>query len=52
MQSLGMRPPTAVVRVTEHMDEIRQYVAGILDRGMGYTAPDGVYFDVQAFSKS
>lgn len=51
MDALGVQRPSAVVRVTEHMDVIRDYISGILDKGVAYRGDDGVYFDVAEFSK-
>lgn len=51
MDALGVRRPSAVVRVTEHMDVIRAYISGILEKGMAYQARDGVYFDVARFTQ-
>ncbi|KAJ0396177.1 hypothetical protein P43SY_006220 [Pythium insidiosum] len=46
---LHVLPPTAVTRVSEHMEDIVQYVATIADQGFAYEAPDGtgVYFDTR-----
>jgi cysteinyl-tRNA synthetase len=38
--------PTAVVRVTEHIDEIVEYINRILGNGFAYRRDSGVYFDV------
>lgn len=46
-----MQRPSAVVRVTEHMDVIRDYISQIVGKGMAYRGDDGVYFDVGEFSK-
>jgi cysteinyl-tRNA synthetase len=50
MSALGVAPPTALARVTEHIPEIRGFIARIVDNGMAYLLPgDGVYFDTGAF---
>lgn len=49
MTALGVHPPDMVVRVTEHMQGIVDYIQGILDNGMAYETPDGVWFDTKAF---
>ncbi len=47
-----MRPPDAVARVTEHLDAIAAYIAGIERNGLAYRTPSsGVYFDVRAFAR-
>ena len=49
MAALGVAPPTATLRVTEHMDAIIDMVRDIVDGGFGYVVPgDGVYFDTRA----
>lgn len=52
MRALNVEPPDAVARVTEHMDAIVDYIAGIERNGLAYrTRGSGVYFDVGAFAK-
>ena len=46
MAALGVREPDAVLRVTEHVDDIVAYIAQIIRNGLAYEAADGVYFDV------
>ena len=47
MAALGVRPPTAIVRVSEHIDAIIDHIRAIESRGFAYSAPDGsgVYLD-------
>jgi cysteinyl-tRNA synthetase len=49
MAALGVRPPTALLRVTEHVDAIVELIRRILSAGFAYAAPSGVYFDVPAW---
>lgn len=51
MRALNVLEPTAVVRVTEHIDAILAYVTQIQANGMAYQTGSGVYFDVAAFEK-
>jgi len=51
MRALNVLEPTAVVRVTEHMDTILAYIEQIQANGFAYETSSGVYFDVAAFSK-
>lgn len=45
-----MRKPCALLRVTEHIPEIIQFVQQILKNGHAYVAPSGsVYFDTKGF---
>lgn len=48
LHRLGVKPPDAVLRVTEHMEEILLYVQRLLDTDRAYTTEDGIYFDVGA----
>jgi len=50
MAALGVLPPTAITRVSEHMDDIVAFVAQLVRQGAAYQASDGsVYFDTRAF---
>ncbi len=51
MASLGVTPPHATTRVTEHVPDIVEFVRGIEANGFAYVPPggDGVYFDTRAF---
>lgn len=51
MRALNVLEPTAVVRVTEHIDAIIAYVQRIQKNGFAYETSSGVYFDVAAFVK-
>ncbi|EGD82545.1 cysteinyl-tRNA synthetase [Salpingoeca rosetta] len=51
MAALNILPPAHITRVTEHIDEIIEFIQGILDRGHAYVTPSGVYFDLQAFGE-
>ena len=42
MDALGVARPTAVLRVTEHMDAIIAYVARIIENRYAYATPSGV----------
>lgn len=50
MRALNVLEPTAVVRVTEHMEAILAYIRQIQANGFAYETSSGVYFDVAAFS--
>ncbi len=51
MRALNVQAPTAVVRVTEHMDAIVAYIQQIEKHGAAYETLSGLYFDVAAFSR-
>jgi cysteinyl-tRNA synthetase len=47
MDRLNIMRPSVVLRVTEHIDEIIQYISNIIDKGGAYVTKDGsVYFNV------
>eukprot|EP00798_Chlamydomonas_sp_ICE-L_P002666 gene2666-biopygen8694 len=45
MDSLGVRRPDVLTRVSEYMDEIVDYVKKIVDNGIAYESNGSVYFD-------
>jgi len=49
MKLLGMRPASALTRVSEYVPDIVRYVQQIIDNGFAYAEEEGVYFDTQAF---
>ena len=48
LDELNVQRPNAVLRVTEHIDDIIRYIEQIQRAGKAYTTPDGVYFDVSS----
>lgn len=48
-QSLGLRPHTHNPKVTEYMQQIIDFVAGLIEKGRAYEVNGDVYFDVHAF---
>lgn len=51
MECLGVRPPDAVLRVTEHMPEVVRYVQQLLESDKAYATEDGIYFDVSCVAE-
>jgi cysteinyl-tRNA synthetase len=49
LKSLNCRPPSIIVRVTEFVPEIVQFIQKIMDNGFAYESDGSVYFDVDAF---
>jgi cysteinyl-tRNA synthetase len=49
MQSLNVLPPSTYVRVTDHMQEIIDYISALERRGYTYTVEGSVYFDTMKF---
>lgn len=49
MKALKVKPADIYPRVTEHMDEIIEFVKKLQEKGYAYEGSDGVYFEVQKF---
>lgn len=49
MDRLGVRRPDAVLRVTEHMQDIVTFVQDLVDKGMACVRGGSVYFDGDAY---
>lgn len=53
LRKLNVRPPTVSSRVTEHIDDIIDYIDTLLKGGYAYKVADGsVYFDVKKLGDS
>ena len=50
MDALNVRRPVVILRVTEHMEEIKRYISTILAEDKAYVTPSGVYFSVARHS--
>ena len=48
LDALHVRRPNAVLRVTEHINDIITYIQKIISTGRAYVTPEGVYFDVSS----
>ncbi|MCC8179972.1 MAG: cysteine--tRNA ligase [Planctomycetes bacterium] len=49
MSALGVLSPTIRPRATEHIDEMIALVQGLVDKGVAYVTPRGVWFNVSKF---
>jgi len=49
MAKLNVRLPDVVIRVSEVMDRIVQYIQTIIDNGFAYVSGGSVYFDSEAY---
>ena len=47
MDALSVERPHAVLRVTDHMGEIEDFVTTLLLNGFAYESKDGIWFDVK-----
>ena len=48
-EKLNILKPTIVAKATEHINEMIEFVKGLLEKGYAYELDDGIYFDVQKF---
>jgi cysteinyl-tRNA synthetase len=46
---LNIRRATTYPRATEYIRQMIEFVEALLEKGMGYVAADGVYFDIDKF---
>jgi cysteinyl-tRNA synthetase len=49
MDRLGVRRADSYPKVSDHMDEIVEVIAGLIDKGAGYVQDGNVFFDVGGF---
>ncbi|WP_297509994.1 cysteine--tRNA ligase [Thermococcus sp.] len=49
MEALKVKPADVYPRVTEHMDDIIEFVKKLQEKGYAYEGSDGVYFEVRKF---
>jgi len=48
-RELNILPPTYRPRATEEIEVMQKIIAGLIEKGFAYDAPDGVYFNVSKF---
>lgn len=51
METLNVRPPTVLPRVSEYVPEIVEFIEKIIENDMAYESSGSVYFDTQTFIK-
>jgi len=51
-ETLNIRLPTVVTRVSEYVPEIVQFIQGIIKNGYAYESNGSVYFDVVKYSNT
>lgn len=49
MATLGVLSPSIRPRATEHIPEMISLIQGLMDKGVAYVSPKGVWFDVSKF---
>ena len=52
MDALNVLRPNTILRVSEHINDIIEYLKGIESQGYTYQTEDGLYFDLQNFMKT
>eukprot|EP01022_Parablepharisma_sp_SALTPOND_P029537 TRINITY_DN738_c0_g1_i1.p1 TRINITY_DN738_c0_g1~~TRINITY_DN738_c0_g1_i1.p1 ORF type:complete len:851 (-),score=40.70 TRINITY_DN738_c0_g1_i1:4257-6809(-) len=52
IEALGVKMPDCIVRVSEYIPEILEFIERIMKRGYAYVSNGSVYFDIQAFKGS
>eukprot|EP00658_Telonema_sp_P-2_P015885 TRINITY_DN16136_c0_g1_i9.p1 TRINITY_DN16136_c0_g1~~TRINITY_DN16136_c0_g1_i9.p1 ORF type:complete len:766 (+),score=243.74 TRINITY_DN16136_c0_g1_i9:62-2359(+) len=52
LESLGIKPPDVLTRVTEYVETVEAFIQQICDNGFGYESEGSVYFDTAAFMRS
>jgi len=43
---LNIEKPEIIAKATEHIEEMIQFVQGLVEKGYGYETSDGIYFDI------
>jgi cysteinyl-tRNA synthetase len=49
IDSLNIQKTEIIAKVTDHIDEMVEFVEGLIDKGLGYEINDGIYFDISKF---
>lgn len=47
--ALNIEKPEIISKATEHIEEMIDFVKGLMDKGYGYETSDGIYFDISRF---
>ncbi|MDO8685831.1 MAG: cysteine--tRNA ligase [Clostridiales bacterium] len=49
ISELNIRKPDNIPKATDHVQEMIEYVEGLLKKGYAYETSDGIYFDISKF---
>jgi cysteinyl-tRNA synthetase len=49
IEALNIDKPEIIPKATEHINEMLDFVVGLVEKGYGYETSDGIYFDVMKF---
>lgn len=52
MEALDVKPPTVLTRVSQHIDEIINFIKKLLEKDLAYVSNGSVYFDVIKFKET
>lgn len=47
--ALNIEKPEIVSKATDHIEEMIEFVEGLVEKGYGYETSDGIYFDISKF---
>lgn len=48
-EKLNIDKPEIICKATDHINEMIEYVEGLMDKGIGYETDDGIYYDISKF---
>ena len=51
IKALNIEVPEVVPKATDHIQEMLEFVEGLVEMGYGYETSDGIYFDIQKFDE-
>ncbi len=51
VEQLNIEKPEVICKATEHIDEMLEFVQGLVEKGYGYEIGDGIYYDVSKFKE-
>ncbi|MDR1940149.1 MAG: cysteine--tRNA ligase [Clostridiales bacterium] len=51
LKKLNIDLPELVVKATDHIDEMIEYVKTLVEKGYAYEIDDGIYFDIEKFGE-
>jgi cysteinyl-tRNA synthetase len=49
IKQLNIQTPEIISKATDHINEMIEFVEGLIDKGFGYETSDGIYFDISKF---
>lgn len=49
LEALNIEKPEVIPRATEHINEMIEFIEGLIKKGYAYETSDGIYFDIMSF---